>query len=138
MLAVAWLAGCGPQPPPTFRVNGIVRDNAGTAIERASVTFLSGTEGLADDDNNVYRAEGIVGEGGRFTLTTFRPGDGAVAGPHRVLIVPLPAADGPTAAALAIPARYEHPDRSGLVVEIEPREINEVTLVIQRGPAKSK
>lgn len=131
ILAAAWLAGCGPRRPPTFRVEGLVRDTSGVAIERASVTFLSDGDG----DGRRYRAEGIVGEGGRFTLTTFQAGDGAVAGTHRVLVVPLLAGDGPTSATPSIPPRYEDPERSGLVVEIEPRPVNEVTLVIERGPA---
>jgi hypothetical protein len=139
VLAAAWLPGCSPQRAPTFRVDGLVRDAAGGIIERASVTFLSGVN---DNDDPLlaggmrYRAEGIAGEGGRFTLTTFQPGDGAVAGTHRVLIVPLPPGDGPTASALAIPARYQHPDHSGLVVEIEPKAMNEVILVIEREPAR--
>ncbi len=128
ILAAVWLAGCGPRRPPTFRVEGLVRDTSGVATERASVTFLS------HGDGKRYRAEGIVGEGGRFTLTTFQAGDGAVAGTHRVLVVPLLAGDGPTSATPSIPPRYEHPERSGLVVEIEPRPVNEVTLVIERGP----
>jgi len=135
ILAAFWLAGCGPRRPPTFRVEGLVRDTSGVAIERASVTFLSDGDGPGDGDGKRYRAEGIVGEGGRFTLTTFQAGDGAVAGTHRVLVVPLLAGDGPTSATPSIPPRYEHPERSGLVVEIEPRPVNEVTLVIERGPA---
>jgi hypothetical protein len=136
VVAAALLPGCGPRRPTTFRVDGMLRDTSGVAIERASVTFLSDSDGPSDGAGKRYRAEGIVGEDGRFTLTTFQPGDGAVAGTHRVLIVPLPAGDGPTAFAPAIPARYEHPDHSGLVVEVEPKAVNEVILVIERGPAR--
>jgi hypothetical protein len=141
MLSLAWLSGCGPQRPPTYRVDGLVRDAAGGVIERASVTFLSGDSSNGDltlGRGVRYRAEGIVGEGGRFTLTTFQPGDGAVAGPHQVLIVPLPPGDGPTAAGPQISSRYEHPDRSGLIVEIRPQAMNEVVLVVQWKPDAAK
>lgn len=135
MLVAAWLPGCDPRRPPTFRVEGLVRDATGRPIERASVTFLSDGDGPSDGGER-YRAEGVVGPGGRFTLTTFQPDDGAVAGTHRVLIVPLPAGDGPTASVSAIPAMYEHPDHSGLVVKIEPQAVNKPVLVIERETAR--
>jgi hypothetical protein len=119
------LVGCGPTLPATFPVGGKVVDSRGAAIEQASVTFFTSQGGKS------VRAEGVVGEGGRFALSTFRPGDGAVAGQHQVVIVPLPTADGPRQAARSIPARYENPETSGLTVEIEPRPLNEVTLVIE-------
>jgi len=124
-LAMLGLAGCGWQHPATFGVEGVVRSSTGPVIERASVTFFSvGGE-------RSYRAEGIVGAGGRFRLSTFRPGDGAVAGQHRVVIVPLPTADGPMQAARLIPPKYENPETSGLQVVIDPRPVNDVTLVIE-------
>jgi hypothetical protein len=123
---LAWaIAGCGPTLPATFPVAGKVVDAQGAPIERASVAFFTSQAGKS------VRAEGIVGAGGRFTLSTFRPGDGAVAGRHQVVIVPLLASDGPRKSAPTIPSRYENPDLSGLTVLIEPRPENEVTLVIE-------
>jgi len=123
---LAWaIAGCGPTLTATFPVAGKVVDAQGAPIEQASVAFFTSQAGKR------VRAEGVVGEGGRFALSTFRPGDGAVAGQHQVVIVPLPTADGPRQAARSIPAKYENPETSGLTVEIEPRPGNEVTLVIE-------
>ena len=119
------LVGCGPTLPATFPVAGKVVDSRGAAIEQASVAFFSSHAGKS------VRAEGVVGERGRFALSTFRPGDGAVAGQHQVVIVHLPTADGPMRVARSIPARYGNPETSGLTVEIEPRPLNEVTLVIE-------
>ncbi len=122
----ASITGCGARQPATFRVAGIVRDAVGDPVERAMITLLSVGEGVK------YRAEGVVGPAGRFSLTTFRPDDGAVAGLHRVILVPLPSPDGQSQAAASIPARYEHPERSGLTVEIEPQPVNEIILVVER------
>jgi len=119
------LVGCGPTLPATFPVAGKAVDSTGAAIEQASVTFFTSQAGQS------VRAEGVVGVGGQFTLSTFRPGDGAVAGQHQVVIVPLPTADGPMRGARSIPAKYENPETSGLTVDIEPGRLNKVTLVIE-------
>lgn len=51
-------------------------------------------------------AHGGVGPDGRFTLTTFRDGDGAVRGPHRVAVTG------------AVPLKYRSFASSGLEIEI--------------------
>jgi hypothetical protein len=82
MILAAALTGCGrgPARPAVFPAGGIVRYQ-GHPLSGAQVSFLvPGVPRLST---------GITDEQGRFTLTTFEPGDGAVAG-DQVVIVSLP------------------------------------------------
>ena len=63
--------------PPTFPASGVVTLD-GTAIEDAFVAFDSLKHNLT--------AVGRTDAQGRFVLKTFQPGDGLVAGDHRVRI----------------------------------------------------
>jgi hypothetical protein len=73
--------GCGqatdPNRPRTFPISGTVTQG-GTPVEGAEVTFQP-TDGS-------HGAVGITDASGKYTLTTFRSGDGAVAGDYRVTI----------------------------------------------------
>lgn len=76
ILAAALLlapAGCGPRRPPTVAVAGrVVR--GGSPVAGAAVTFAPLAGGRP--------ATGVTDAEGRFRLTTFRAGDGAVLGEH--------------------------------------------------------
>lgn len=63
--------------PKTYPVSGTVKMN-GTAVEGATVTFQ-----LTDGKGN---AIGSSDKNGKYTLSTFRPNDGAVAGQYKVSI----------------------------------------------------
>jgi hypothetical protein len=71
------LSGCGPDRPATIAVDGTVTLD-GEAVEGASVTFIPGGEGKI--------AMGTTDSSGKFTLTTYEPGDGAIAGTHKVTV----------------------------------------------------
>ena len=86
LLAVVLLAsvlglGCGGQQgadrPKTVPVSGTVTHN-GEAVEGATVAFQS-----ADGSRG---AVGVTDAGGKYTLTTFESGDGAVPGEYQVKI----------------------------------------------------
>ena len=131
------LSGCGSAEtdrPTTYPVTGIVRYN-GQPLAGAYVTFEStGAE--------AQTAYGTTNEQGEFTLTTSESGDGAVPGPHRVIVQKLEAAaagtsgdvppGGPTAPPpkpkSLIPERYASVDSSGLTATVSADGDNEVVL----------
>jgi hypothetical protein len=76
--ALTIVLGCGHQRP-FVPVSGLVRLD-GVPTEKLSVTFFP-TEGRA--------ANGVTHRDGRFVLTTFKPGDGALLGAHKVTIAPM-------------------------------------------------
>jgi hypothetical protein len=79
-------AGCGSGATPTFPVEGVVRLADGTPLAGAGVELASSAPATAG-----VTARGQTDASGRFRLTTFLNGvahDGAVAGPHKVVVVP--------------------------------------------------
>lgn len=66
--------------PPTYELTGTVSYN-GDPVDGASVSFQS-----SSGDSKVGAA-GKTDASGQFTLTTFKPGDGAVAGTHDVVVI---------------------------------------------------
>lgn len=79
-LSISFMFGCGSDDsghPPTYPVTGSVRLN-GKAVDGATVTFFL-TEGKGS-------AVGSTGADGKFSLSTFSPNDGAVAGQYKVSI----------------------------------------------------
>ena len=125
LLVVAGLAvsGCGSQRPATAPVRGrILLD--GKPLAAAAVLFEPAGGGVP--------ARGSTLDDGSFTLTTFRRGDGALTGHHRVTVskvvidgmaanadgleaAPL---DGPLQERFVVPARYGDPATSGLVADV--------------------
>ena len=82
------MAGCGGQPLPTYEAGGKVAFANGTPLRGGWVEFQP-----ADTSHNVS-ARGEIQSDGTFRLGTFSPGDGAIEGEHRVLVVPpLPEGD---------------------------------------------
>jgi len=73
-------SGCsrGRQYPPTHSVSGVVTVD-GQPVADAIVSFLS--------DNGQYPANGSTDASGRYELTSFTRGDGAMEGSFRVTIV---------------------------------------------------
>ena len=97
------MSGCQPaQAVPagaTVPVKGVLRYQ-GKPLTSGAVTF---------EPTDIGReAHGEVRPDGTFELTTFRPGDGAVAGTHRVAV------DG----AKGLPARFRRPSSSGVEVNV--------------------
>ncbi len=74
----AW--GCGgsdPERPETTPVRGTV-SYKGSPVTKGTITFQS---------DQGHTATGEIGPDGTYSLSTFGPGDGAVPGHHRVMIV---------------------------------------------------
>jgi hypothetical protein len=68
------LTGCGNSGEPCFPVTGTVKFEDGTPLTKGIIYFDSGE----------FSAKGGVEEDGRFTLTSYNPGDGAPDGQYSV------------------------------------------------------
>ena len=113
VLGCVVLSGCGDNHPETITVTGEVF-HKGQPVEGASVVFTA--------DGPL--ATGSTDAQGKFTLRTFRDGDGAIAGTHRVTITknvseastpenPYPVVKN------MLPQRYARPDTSQLTAVVE-------------------
>jgi hypothetical protein len=76
LLLLASVAGCGPARPATTRVSGLVTFK-GAPVAEADVNFIP-----ADG----RPASGRTDAEGRFSLSTFVPGDGVLPGEHVVTV----------------------------------------------------
>ena len=101
------LPGCGPGRPARVPVSGTITID-GRPLEHGFVRFHP-------KENRA--AQGEVGPGGRFTLTTYEPGDGCVLGKHRVSVIAREIL-GPAAQRWHAPKKYMRPGTSDLEVEI--------------------
>ncbi len=72
-----WLNGCGSPTPAVYPVHGRVIFEDGEPARLGNVEFRA-------PDRTIAR--GKIAEDGRFQLTTFRPGDGALSGMHQVIV----------------------------------------------------
>ena len=78
----ACLSGCGDDRVPTYPASGRVVFPDGSPLPGGNIEFApqAGTVKTS--------ARAMIEEDGTFRLTTFRDGDGALAGVHRVAIIP--------------------------------------------------
>jgi len=129
--------------PATHRAGGVV-EYQGKPVPRATITFVARDESRGKE----FAAVGFTDDRGRYELKTFRPGDGAIAGSHRVTIEKRslgggqPVADKPPAnreeydaqrAAQArppkivseLPAKYGDAKTSGLTADVTEKGPNE-------------
>jgi hypothetical protein len=132
-MIVVTIPGCGGAKSPMGKVSGKVTYK-GQPVTKGVINFLP-------EDKEERAAAGTIGADGRYTLTTYKQGDGAALGRHQVSIVSRDTANLPGGSAAptmtpqeimkssqspenvgkktleekgAIPARYSQPDTSGL------------------------
>ncbi|QDU37814.1 Nickel uptake substrate-specific transmembrane region [Maioricimonas rarisocia] len=146
LLLAGGLAGCtggsddkwSEQRPATYPVQGTVLYN-GEPVADASVSFSS-----TGGDKSVGAA-GKTDDQGTFTLTTYEPGDGAVAGEHRVTVIKA-VVEGedpsyfdenspnygkeppPTTTKYLVPKKYASFETSGLTATVSESSDNEITI----------
>jgi hypothetical protein len=143
VLAAPAVGGCSadpmPQRPKLVPVHGVVRFN-GKPLEAARVTFSHTTAGVS--------AYGDTDAEGKFTLTTFQPGDGATPGKYQVAVVKAQVTGHPTAPNMPpvfrpgaaphprwlIPQKYANLATSGLTAEVNEAGDNEVVLDLKGAP----
>lgn len=131
------LTGCGSsrKTPDTYPVTGTVTYR-GSPLPEVNVIF---------HPDKGRQAMGTTGPDGRFSLSTFKSGDGAVPGHHRVAVTsaatsgPMPgspeyrqAKPGP----LPFPLRYRDPARSGLEATVGPDGENDFTFELVDQPPR--
>lgn len=116
LTVVFGLMGCGTGGPRTAPVQGTVTYQ-GKRVPYGSIMFQpdDGPAATANIQDGVYH------------LTTFRDGDGAILGNHRVTVISLvdqgdrlPEDRSPLPPAL-VPLKYSFPDQSGLTAVVQDR-----------------
>jgi hypothetical protein len=124
----AGLVGCGPKEPAVHPVSGTVKFADGKPAVGCVVEFTSQAEGTAK-----MNATGEVQADGTYQLKTNVNGklkDGAVVGPHTVIVVP-PSASSSGPPPITIPTRYSEADKSGLKFDVQPGN-NDYPITLQR------
>jgi len=144
LFASASLVGCGggggaSTGPKTYPVSGTVTQG-GKPLDGATIQFV-----LADGKGG---AAGKTDSNGRYTLSTAKPGDGAVAGQYKVAISKfeqpaaaaggtsekdyVPPKEGETAPAPKnlLPAKYASPNTSGLTATVKDSGENKIDFTV--------
>ncbi len=112
VVAVILSGGCGPRGPSVATVKGKVLLNGQPLTKGQVGTIPSAGRG----------ANGIIQPDGSFELNTFRKGDGALIGTHKVGVAAFEGgAKGPEGGngKLLVPQRYTNPETSGLTIEVK-------------------
>src|SRR5262245_6778575 len=126
-VALLGLAGCGG--PRLYPVHGkVVWEDGAEARE------LAGGLVICESANGVG-ARGDIEKDGSFRLSTYKPGDGALPGKHRVAVVeygPREPAPPPI-----IDRALSSLATSGLEINVEPKA-NEITLKVRRAPPQRR
>ncbi len=78
LFVIVAFAGCGSSQPSTYPVTGTVTYQ-GKPLEGANVGFSA-------TDENTRGAIGVTDSQGKYSLTTFEKGDGAMAGTFKVTV----------------------------------------------------
>jgi hypothetical protein len=123
-LSTAATCGCGGDGLPTYPATGTVTFPDGKPLAGGSIIFQS-TE-------HPVTARGPILDDGSFELGTYVPGDGAVAGEHRVAILP-PKPQRDTDEGIVLPdidVKYQNPERSGLIYDVQDEEENRFEITV--------
>ncbi|MFO0942352.1 MAG: hypothetical protein U0930_16560 [Pirellulales bacterium] len=117
--------GCN-RNPATYRVKGKVVFPSGANVRMGTIETKSRTLKL--------NARGTIQKDGSFELTTFSPGDGAVAGVHDCVIVQMVTNaeefSGKVSSFGMIDPKHNSYTTSGLSFEVKPEGPNEITLEV--------
>ncbi len=105
----AMFSGCGPKNPETFPVSGTVTLDS-KPVAGAAVVFTPA---------NGQKATGTTDGAGRFELSTFELGDGAVPGEHGVTVVKTTVdPDDQEKVVFLVPMKYGNPQTSELTCDV--------------------
>jgi hypothetical protein len=127
VVAVAVIVACGGcGGGNTYPVEGKIVFSDGRPA-----TQLAGGSVQFEAVGKPMSAQGAIQPDASFRLGTEQPGDGAVEGKHRVVIIPPLAADMDNPGPPIIDPRFHSFETSGLDVTVKP-EKNDVTLTVER------
>jgi hypothetical protein len=128
-ICVVALQGCGREGLPTYPVTGRVVFPDGRPLRGGSIIFQS--------TQHPVTARGPIGDDGSINLGTYEVGDGAVAGEHRVAVLPpKPQRDTDEGIVLTeIDVKYQNPQRSELVCDVQPDGENQFEITVTSPPA---
>ncbi len=123
LLTIFALAGCSSYDPAnvaakTYPARGKVVLADGTPLRGGKII-------LHPNDKTKPEAEGIIQKDGTFTLMTYKKGDGAVPGPHKITIDRFyydKNGNPQENRALPIPKRYWKEDTTDLTTDIQDRD----------------
>jgi hypothetical protein len=123
-------AGCASGRYP---VSGRVTYEDGAPVEAGTVI------GEATVDGKAVAVQGSIAKDGSFTWGADRPGDGALPGEYKVLVVPRALGDYEIAEGKRpdIDGKYGKYDTSGLKFEVKPQK-NEFNITVSRPKSKGK
>jgi hypothetical protein len=125
-LVLLFTAGCGPRLYP---VRGKVTYADGKPVTEGMVVFES------KDEENRITARGEIQADGNYELSTYRPGDGVLAGRYRVLVAPKSdpnAVDKPRQPPPPFDLRYADFRTSGLEFEVSAAGPNEFSIKVDK------
>ncbi len=141
ILSCLLLTGCGGEA--TYKVDGKIEFADGSPVKFGSIEFLN--RDRKTEDGGKINARGKINRDGTFSLTTFKPNDGAVAGKHAVTIqqfITVPLVENQTFNVqhdhgTLVHEKYRSYSTSDIPdVNIEASSPNKITIVVE--PAKSQ
>lgn len=123
LLGLVLMVGCGDSRVVPVQGQFVWPD--GTPADLETYVVEASVEG------SKVTARASVDKEGKFTLTTFKPNDGAEPGTHQVIVVAAPRAEFEPPPRVKLPARYARPATSGLTLQVERGKPNVFTLTVQ-------
>src|SRR5262245_1772506 len=127
-ISLIGLTGCGGQS--LYPVQGKVVWESG-----ADAKELDGGLVVCESVNGAVGSRGDIQKDGSFRLSTFKPGDGALLGKHRVAVVENKPGEPPPPP--IIDRAFFSVTTSGLEINVEPKA-NQVTIKVRRGPPRPR
>lgn len=127
LLGLLSTTGCSDGKPRAYPARGRVVFTTGSPVHVGTIELKSREHGI--------QARGEIGDDGSFVLTTYREGDGAVAGVHDCVVVQMVFAENvqghrPSKLGVVHP-RYGSYSTSGLNVEIRPDQENVLEVKVE-------
>lgn len=119
--------GCGSGQPPAYPTKGHVTFANGSPVRTGTIELKSREHSI--------QARGTIGPDGQFILTTYREGDGAVAGVHDCVIVQMVVVEDLKARNHGVYGvvnpKHASYQTSGLTCTVEPKAGNELTVTVE-------
>jgi hypothetical protein len=129
-LALAVVCGCGSNHS---RVSGTVRYQDGSPLAEGTVA------GEAKIDGKLVGVQGTVHKDGSFEWGTERPGDGALPGTYRVIVLPRALGDGERSRGMlpAVDKKFTSYETSGITFEVK-KGRNQLDIQVSRPAPRAR